>query len=70
MFVTSAGTSVRPPVQWTANLYRIIYSYPYIIGLSPESVMIYSISDQRLKQAVLCIQILRITGSRALYPDP
>ena len=52
MFVTSEGMSVRPPVQWTANLYRIIYTYPYIIGLSPESIMIYSISDQRLKQGI------------------
>jgi len=52
MFVTSEGMSVRPPVQWTANLYRIIYNYPYIIGLSPESIMIYSISDQRLKQGI------------------
>jgi hypothetical protein len=52
MFVTTAGTSVRPPVQWTANLYRIIYSYPYIIGLSPECILVYSISDQKLKQGL------------------
>jgi len=52
MFVTSEGTSVRPPVQWTAGLHRIVYYHPYIIGLSPECAMVYSISDQKLKQGL------------------
>jgi len=52
MFVTSVGTSIRPPIQWSANLYRIIYSFPYILGLSPNSVMVYSITDQKLKQGL------------------
>jgi len=52
MFVTGEGTSQRPPIQLTANLYRIIYSSPYIIGLSPESVLIYSLQDGKVKQGI------------------
>ena len=41
MFVTSEGTSMRPPIQLTANLYRIIHSSPYIIGNIPNKIYFF-----------------------------
>jgi hypothetical protein len=43
MFVTSAGVSERPPIQWTKPVTRFIFSHPYIIALteSRDSVVVY-----------------------------
>ena len=43
MFVTSAGTSERPPVQWTKPVEKCLYCHPYIISLSvlEDSIVVY-----------------------------
>ncbi|GIY91426.1 transforming growth factor-beta receptor-associated protein 1 [Caerostris extrusa] len=50
MFVTTAGISERPPLQWGENVISVAYSHPYIIVLSLEYLTVYSILDQQLKQ--------------------
>jgi hypothetical protein len=43
MFVTSAGMSERPPIQWTKPVLKLIYCHPYIIALteSRDNVVVY-----------------------------
>ncbi|XP_055953561.1 transforming growth factor-beta receptor-associated protein 1-like [Argiope bruennichi] len=50
MFVTTAGISERPPLQWGENVISVAYSHPYIIVLSSDYLTVYSILDQQLKQ--------------------
>ncbi|GBN90202.1 Transforming growth factor-beta receptor-associated protein 1 [Araneus ventricosus] len=50
MFVTTAGISERPPLQWGENVVSVAYSHPYIIVLSSDYLTVYSILDQQLKQ--------------------
>ncbi|KAJ9595158.1 hypothetical protein L9F63_013516, partial [Diploptera punctata] len=52
MFVNTEGMSNRPPIQWSYSLLALAYSHPYILGLSDEVIMIYSILDQQQKQAL------------------
>ncbi|KAK3103798.1 hypothetical protein FSP39_021971 [Pinctada imbricata] len=52
MFVTSAGVSQRPPLQWSENLVSISYVHPYIIAMNDEFITIHSILDQQQKQAI------------------
>jgi len=60
MFVKSTGISERPPLQWNTNLSHVVYCHPYVIGLSHEFLMVYSIIDLQLKQ------VLNISGGRFL----
>ena len=43
MFVTSAGVSERPPIQWTKPVLKFVYCHPYIIALteSRDNVVVY-----------------------------
>nr|CAD7446145.1 unnamed protein product [Timema bartmani] len=52
IFTDEKGMSNRPPVQWSYPLLDLAYSHPYILGLSDEVVMVYSILDQQQKQAI------------------
>lgn len=52
MFVNTEGMSNRPPIQWSYSLLALAYSHPYILGLSNEVIMVYSILDQQQKQAL------------------
>lgn len=52
MFVTSAGISQRPPLQWSENILGVSYIHPYIIALNDEFITIHSILDQQQKQAI------------------
>ncbi|XP_069694581.1 transforming growth factor-beta receptor-associated protein 1-like isoform X2 [Periplaneta americana] len=60
MFVNAEGMSNRPPIQWSYPLRALAYSHPYILGLSDEVIMVYSILDQQQKQA------LSFTGGRSI----
>lgn len=52
MFVNAEGMSNRPPIQWSYPLRALAYSHPYILGLSDDVIMVYSILDQQQKQAL------------------
>ncbi|XP_074660647.1 transforming growth factor-beta receptor-associated protein 1-like [Tubulanus polymorphus] len=52
MFVTSAGISQRPPLQWGDRLTSIAYHQPYILALNDEFITIHSIIDQQQKQTI------------------
>ncbi|KAG8197505.1 hypothetical protein JTE90_007243 [Oedothorax gibbosus] len=52
MFVTTAGISERPPLQWGDSVVSVAYSHPYIIVLSADYLTVYSILDQQAKQKV------------------
>lgn len=54
MFVTSAGMSERPPIQWTKPVFKFVFCRPYIIALTEarDNVVVYSILDQKPKQTL------------------
>lgn len=52
IFVCSAGTSNRPPLQWSYPLTSLTFHHPYILGVSNEIIMVHSIVDQQQKQAI------------------
>ncbi|XP_046549254.1 transforming growth factor-beta receptor-associated protein 1-like [Haliotis rubra] len=52
MFVTSAGISQRPPMQWSDNLVSVSYVHPYILAMNDEFITVHSILDQQQKQAI------------------
>ncbi|XP_035226449.1 transforming growth factor-beta receptor-associated protein 1-like isoform X2 [Stegodyphus dumicola] len=52
MFVTTAGISERPPLQWGDNVISVAYSHPYVVVLSSDYLTVYSVLDQQPKQRV------------------
>lgn len=52
MFVTGSGTTVRPPVQFSARPIEAACAYPYLLTLSSQSIAVHSLLDQRAKQDV------------------
>uniref|UniRef100_T1J114 CNH domain-containing protein n=1 Tax=Strigamia maritima TaxID=126957 RepID=T1J114_STRMM len=50
IFVTAAGVSERPPIQWMETVCSAAYSHPYILAADTNYITIYSILDQQLKQ--------------------
>lgn len=52
MFVTAAGISERPPIQWTEGISAISYYHPYIITITNQFIKIYSLIDQQHKQTL------------------
>ncbi|KAK3864441.1 hypothetical protein Pcinc_029874 [Petrolisthes cinctipes] len=52
MFVTAAGISERPPIQWTEEISAVSYYHPYIITITSQFIRIYSLIDQQLKQTL------------------
>jgi len=47
------GTSQHPPVQWPDGVVDAAVHFPYVLALQNQTVHIYSILDQQLKQTVL-----------------
>ncbi len=41
MFVTSAGVSERPPIQWSRPARKFVFSQPYVIAMSDDSITVY-----------------------------
>uniref|UniRef100_A0A672Q5D7 Si:ch211-266g18.9 n=1 Tax=Sinocyclocheilus grahami TaxID=75366 RepID=A0A672Q5D7_SINGR len=52
MFVMKNGTSHHPPVQWPDGVVDAAVQFPYVLALQNQTVHIYSILDQQLKQTV------------------
>ncbi|XP_051724984.1 transforming growth factor-beta receptor-associated protein 1 isoform X1 [Ctenopharyngodon idella] len=52
MFVMKNGTSQHPPVQWPDGVVDAAVHFPYVLVLQNQTVHIYSILDQQLKQTV------------------
>ena len=41
MFVTSQGTSLRPPLSWTDGLITLGYSFPYVVAVGRGTITVY-----------------------------
>ena len=41
MFVTSAGVSERPPIQWTKPVQKFVFCQPYVVAMSDDSIVVY-----------------------------
>lgn len=52
MFTAASGISLRPPLQWSANLISVVYTHPYILALNDEFITVHSILDQQQKQTL------------------
>lgn len=52
MFVMKNGSSQRPPVQWPDGVVDAAVYFPYVLALQHQTVHIYSMMDQQLKQTV------------------
>ncbi|KAK8726458.1 hypothetical protein OTU49_010260 [Cherax quadricarinatus] len=52
MFVTAAGISERPPIQWMEGISAVSYYYPYIITITNQFIRVYSLIDQQHKQTL------------------
>ncbi|KAI8520587.1 transforming growth factor, beta receptor associated protein 1 [Branchiostoma belcheri] len=52
MFVTSAGISQRPPLQWSDNLSSVCFVFPYVLAMDEEFITVHSILDQQQKQTI------------------
>ncbi|BFZ03909.1 hypothetical protein BsWGS_06947 [Bradybaena similaris] len=52
IFVTSAGVSQRPPMQWSDGLTAVSFVHPYILAMNDEFITVHSILDQQQKQAI------------------
>lgn len=63
MFVTSGGTSLRPPLSWTDGLVTLGYSFPYVVVVGRSTITVYSIleSDKNSQKQVIPFQGGRIT---------
>ncbi|XP_073784424.1 transforming growth factor-beta receptor-associated protein 1 isoform X3 [Danio rerio] len=62
MFVMKNGTSQHPPVQLPDGVMDAAVHFPYVLALQNQSVHIYSILDQQLKQTV------PVHNARSLVP--
>ncbi|CAL4122719.1 unnamed protein product, partial [Meganyctiphanes norvegica] len=52
MFVTSAGISERPPIQWSDGVSAVSYYHPYILTINNQFIRVYSLIDQQHKQTI------------------
>lgn len=52
MFVTAAGISERPPIQWSEDITALSYYHPYIITITSQFIRVYSLIDQQHKQTI------------------
>ncbi|XP_063314706.1 transforming growth factor-beta receptor-associated protein 1 [Pelobates fuscus] len=52
MFATVAGISQRAPVRWSENVIGAAVSFPYVLVLDEEFIMVHSILDQQQKQTM------------------
>lgn len=51
VFVTSAGISQRPPIQWSTGVCKACFVHPYVIALDSLRVTVHSVLDQEAKQS-------------------
>lgn len=63
MFATTMGISTRTPIQWSYPVLSLAYIHPYVLGLSEDVIMVYSILDQQQKHTK---QALPFVGGRCL----
>ncbi|XP_023220764.1 transforming growth factor-beta receptor-associated protein 1-like [Centruroides sculpturatus] len=52
VFVTTEGTSERPPIRWDAEIVAVAYAHPYLLVLSNEFLTVFSIVNHEQKQRV------------------
>ncbi|XP_063219763.1 transforming growth factor-beta receptor-associated protein 1-like isoform X2 [Bacillus rossius redtenbacheri] len=52
VFANIHGMSTRPPIQWSYPVLALAYFHPFILGISNEVIIVYSVLDQQHKQAL------------------
>ncbi|XP_049319296.1 transforming growth factor-beta receptor-associated protein 1 [Astyanax mexicanus] len=52
MFVKTDGISERPPVPWADGVLDAVVDFPYVLALQGQTLHIYSMLDQQLKQTI------------------
>ncbi|CAK8694453.1 unnamed protein product [Clavelina lepadiformis] len=52
VFVSTDGTSNRPPLQWSEGVFAAELAHPFIIALDDEFLTVHSLLDQQQKQSV------------------
>ncbi|KAK2721632.1 hypothetical protein QYM36_003810 [Artemia franciscana] len=50
VFVQASGASERPPLPWQDDVLSTCYSHPFVLALTPKSVLVFSITDYQLKE--------------------
>ena len=56
MFVTSQGTSLRPPLSWTDGLVTLGYSFPYVVAVGRGTITVYRLVWKVMK-SILCLNL-------------
>ena len=46
MFVTSQGTSLRPPLSWTDGLIALGYCFPYVVAVGRGTITVYRLVQE------------------------
>lgn len=70
MFVMKNGTSQHPPVQWPDGVVDAAVHFPYVLALQNQTVHIYSILDQQLKQTVLLQSAKSLVSTEGSFYNP
>ena len=52
VFVSSDGTSNRPPLQWSDGVFATCMLQPYVIAIDDEFITVHSLLDQQQKQSL------------------
>lgn len=70
MFVMKNGTSQHPPVQWPDGVVDAAVHFPYVLVLQNQTVHIYSILDQQLKQTVSLQSAKSVISTEGSFYNP
>ena len=61
MFVTSAGVSERPPIQWSKPVQKFVFCQPYVVAMSDDSIVVYRYEvKMKLQLSLLNFLILSV----------
>ena len=52
VFVSTDGTSNRPPLQWSDGVFATAILQPYVVAIDDEFITVHSLLDQQQKQSV------------------
>ncbi len=64
------GTSQHPPVQWPDGVVDAAVHFPYVLALQNQTIHIYSILDQQLKQTVPLQSAKSLVSTEGSFYNP
>ncbi len=64
------GTSQHPPVQWPDGVVDAAVHFPYVLVLQNQTIHIYSILDQQLKQTVPLQSAKSLVSTEGSFYNP